>query len=345
MRISIIGLPQSGKSSVFTAVTGVGVRVGDRDPHLGVVHVPDARLDRLVEIEASEKRTPPEVSLLDMVSMTSDGHGQAEDFVKWIRDADAFLVVVGGGMVGDAPEVLRDLDRVLQELLLSDLVSIEGRLERLAKEIARGRREGERERDKLLVMKGILEGGTALRDSEDAAEILPEFQGFAFLSARPVFVVLNRPSNRSGDLDTDVVAGARERGLGALAFDAAFERELLDLEPELRAEFMESEGVEALAAERVIRACYELLDLVTFYTAGPKESRAIAIRRGTTAYEAAGKIHSDIQKGFVRSEAIAYEAIDETGSWNAAKSAGKFRLEGRDYVMRDGDVVYFRFTS
>lgn len=345
MRIGIIGLPQCGKSSVFTAVTGVAVRPGDRDPHLGVVHVPDARLDRLCEIEDSAKRTPPEISFLDMISMNPEGHGQAEDFTKWIRDADAFLVVVGGPLGETAEEALRDLDRVLQELLLSDLVTVENRLERVEKEIARGRRENERERAHLLTLKGILEAETPLRCSEEAAPLLPEFQGFGFLTARPAFVVLNRPLARAAALDEAVCAGVGARGLGALAFDAAFEKELLDLEPEERAEFMASEGVEALAAERVIRSCYETLDLVTFYTAGPKESRAIAIRRGTSAYDAAGKIHSDIQKGFVRCEAVAYEVIDATGSWNAAKSAGKFRLEGREYVMQDGDVVYFRFTN
>jgi ribosome-binding ATPase len=345
VRIGIIGLPQCGKSAVFTAVTGVAVRAGTREPHLGVVHVPDERLDRLCEIESSAKRTPPEVSFVDMAPMNTESHTQAEDFVKWIRDADAFLVVMGGALAGDEASDLGDLDRVLQELLLSDLVSIEGRLERIEKDLSRGKREAERERDKLAILRGILESGVALRNSAEAMEILPEFQGFAFLSARPLFVVYNRPLSVGARADESVLAGVESRGLSGLAFDAAFEKELLDLDEESRVEFMASEGVEEFAADRVIRSCYETLDLVTFYTAGPKESRAIAIRRGTSAYDAAGKIHSDIQKGFVRTEVVSYEAINEAGSWNGAKTAGKFRLEGREYPIRDGDVVYFRFTS
>ncbi len=344
MRIGIIGQRQSGKTSLFTAVTGVQVPMGDLTPRLGVVHVPDARLDRLVEMESSVKRTPPEVTFVDMVAMVEEGRGQSEDFVKWIRDADAFVVVTGGAHVESAEEALRSLDYVLGELVISDLVSVEKRVERVEKEIRLGRKQYERERSRLEVLRQVLDRGEPLRDSEEAKALIPEFAGFQFLSERPAAAVFNRPQSRRA-MDAEVLRGIGERGFGGICFDAALEGELLELDPEERGVFMEAEGLEALAADRVVRLCYETLDLVTFYTAGPKESRAISIRQGTSAWEASGKIHSDIQHGFQRAEVISYEDLIAAGSWNAAKSGGHLRLEGRDYVMRDGDVLYFRFTS
>jgi len=344
LRIGIIGARQSGKTSLFTAVTGVHAPPGDITPRLGVVHVPDARLDRLVEMESSAKRTPPEVTFVDMVAMSEEGRGQSEDFVKWIRDADAFVVVAGGASVETAQQALDSLDYVLAELVISDLVSVEKRIERVDKEIRLGRKQYERERAKREVLRAVLDRGEPLRASEEAREVIADFAGDQFLSERPVAAVFNRPQSRRA-LDAETLAGAAERGLRAVCFDVALEAELLELEPEERGAFMEAEDLEALAAERVVRLCYETLDLVTFYTAGPKESRAISVRQGTSACEAAGKIHTDIQHGFQRAEAISYDALIQAGSWNAAKSGGHLRLEGRDYTMRDGAVVYFRFTS
>jgi hypothetical protein len=342
--VGIIGLPQSGKTSYFSAVTGIPVELGSREARIGIVHVPDARLNAIADLVGSAKRTPPELEFVDMIALDTDGGGQSEDFVKRIGNSDACAVVVGG--VAASPEsVTADLDRVITELTLADLITVENRLERIGKELERGRKELQGERDKLLSLKEILDGGQALRCVPEAEPLVDQFRGLGLLSSRPVLAVINRPQAVAGEIDEPATAHAQAMGVPALCLDASLEHDLLELDEEERPLFMEAEGLEELAAPRTIRACFELLDVVTFYTAGEKETRAIPVSAGTTAWEAAGKVHTDIQKGFQRAEVVGYDAFMAGGGWAGAKAAGKFRLEGRDYPIADGDVVHFRFTS
>ena len=344
MRVGIIGLPQSGKTSYFSAVTGIPVDLGVREARIGMVHVPDPRLEAIADLVGAAKRTPPELEFVDMISIDTDGKGQSEDFVKRIGNSDVCAIVCGG-MAPSTDSVVSDLDRVITDLTLADLISVDRRLERVEKELGRGKKELAHERDRLSALKAILERGAPLRNAADAKPLLQHFRGFELLSARPVLAVVNRPQRLQSEIDGPAIAHAERLGTAALCLDASLERDLLEIDPEERSLFMEAEGLEDLAAPRTIRACFELLDVVTFYTAGENETRAVTIRSGTTAWEAAGKVHSDIQKGFQRAEVVDYDAFISGGGWPGAKSAGRFRLEGRDYPVADGDIVNIRFTS
>ena len=308
------------------------------------MHVPDARVDALAELTGSAKRSPPEVEFVDMISMSADGKAQSEEFAKRIQTADAFAVVVGG-IGADGTSLERDLRTVVDELVLSDRAQVQARIERVRKEVGRGKKEAAGELPKLEVLRSALDNGRQLRLADRTREMLPSFSGYGFLTAHHMLAVFNRPQSLAGQVDSACGARAAELGMSALCLDAALERDLLEIEPDERELFMEAEGLDALAGPRVIRAAFALLRLVTFYTVSDKETRAMPVPRGTTAYEAAGKVHTDIQRGFVRAEVVAFGPFVEGGGWSGAKSAGKFRLEGRDYVMQDGDVAHFRFTS
>jgi len=344
VRIGIIGLPQSGKTSFFRAVTGVEADPGVREVHLGVVHVPDRRVEAIADLSGSPRRTPPEIEFVDMIAMSSDGKAQSDDFVKRIHDADAFAIVVGG-MIVDLRSLLRDLDTVVSELIVSDHAQVDARTDRVKREVSRGRKEAASELPKLGVLRRVLDEGRQLRLCEEARTILPSFAGFGFLTAHPALAVFNRPQSLAGQVDAACLSRAAELEMAGLCVDAALERDLLELDPDERELFMEVEELDALAGPRVIAAAFDLLELVTFYTTGDKETRAVPVPRGTTAYEAAGKIHTDMQRGFVRAEVVTFDAFVAGRGWAGAKTAGKFRLEGRDYVMQDGDVAHFRFTS
>lgn len=345
LRIGIIGTPQSGKTTVFTAVTGVKPTRGSTGPHLGVVHVPDARLDFVAEVFGSARRTPPEVTFVDMLPPGAWDSRSRGGIAKWIRDADGYAIVVGGPLATEASDAVAAVQGILGELVIADLVTTESRLERIASDAQRGRKCPERERDQLEALRGILESETPLARSEAAGAIVRELAGFSFLSARPVIVVLNRRDSVAMALDAGVCAATSALGLPCVCIDAGWEADLLDLAPNERELFREEGQAEESARDRVVAECFRALKLVTFYTAAPREARATTVVRGTTAHEAAGKIHADIQHGFVRAEVVPFDTLRATGSWAAAKAAGGLRLEGRDYHVADGDVIYFRFTS
>ncbi|MBI3785868.1 MAG: redox-regulated ATPase YchF [Deltaproteobacteria bacterium] len=349
MKVGIAGFPRSGKTTIFNALAGQHADVGGfSEPgkvHLGTIKVPDARIDRLSEIFKPKKTTHAEIVFVDFPAASAASGGSALDAetVTQMRDTDALVHVVRGfddPIEGTAADVVRDLTNFKSELILSDLVLIERRLERLAKEKGK-----ESEKAVLERCKQQLDAEKPLRVLALAAEEATAISGFGFLSRRPLMVVVNVGEN---DVRTPLAANAAEwlktEKLEGLVLSGKIEMEIAALAPEDRQAFLDDLGLKATARDRFIRAAYELLDQISFLTSGEDEVRAWTIKRGMTAVRAAGKIHSDIERGFIRAEVTHYEDFVKYGSDAKCREAGKLRLEGKEYVVQDGDIMHFRFN-
>jgi GTP-binding protein YchF len=348
VKAGLTGFGGAGKTTVFNALTGLHAETGGAGgerPNLGVIKVPDARVDRLAEIFEPKKTTYAEVSFVDFPPPRNAPQKRAvltPDVVAQLRDVDALVEVVRGfpDLAGAPPTPVADLEAFGAELLLADLGVVEKRLERLKKEKGQ-----ERERALLERVQAALEEGKPLRLLPLAAEERAQLAGFAFLTLRPLLVVLNvTESEAAAPLPEEVAARAKAEGAEALALSAKVEAELADLEPDDRGAFLADLGLTAGARERFIRASYALLDLISFFTTGEDECRAWPVRRGTTALKAAGKVHSDIERGFIRAEVVSYDDFARLGSEARCREAGKLRLEGKEYVVQDGDIIHFRFA-
>jgi hypothetical protein len=344
MKVGLTGLPGAGKTTVFTALTGLEAATVERRPQIGTIKVPDARIDRLNEIHKPKKTTYAEVTFVDFPPARDPQKRSVLDAeaVAALRDADALVEVVRGfpDLSGAAARPIADIDAFDTELALADLAQVEKRLERMRKE-----KGHEREQPLFGRLKDTLEAGTPLRTlGLDAAE-RSTLAGFAFLSLRPLLIVLNVPeSDVAAPLPADVAARAAEAGAEAMVLSAKVEAELAALEADDRAAFLADLGLAESARDRFIHKSYHLLDLVSFLTAGEDECRAWTIRRGTPARQAAGRIHSDIERGFIRAEVVAFDDFVRLGSEAKCRDAGKLRLEGKEYVVQDGDIVHFRFA-
>jgi ribosome-binding ATPase len=347
MKVGLTGFTGAGKTTVFNALTGLHAdTTGAADrPNLGVIKVPDARVDRLAQIFTPKKTTYAEVSFIDFPPPRAAPQKRAvltADTIAQLRDADALVEVVRGfpDLAGDPATPAADLEGFGSELVLADLQVVEKRIERLKKEKGQ-----EREKALLERVHAGLESGQPLRLMALAPEERGQLAGFAFLSLRPLLVVLNvGEAEAAAALPADVAARAAAEGAEAIALSAKVEAELSELEPADRAAFLADLGLADAARDRFIRASYHLLDLISFLTAGDDECRAWPIRRGTTAVKAAGRIHSDIQRGFIRAEVMPFDDFVRLGSEAKCREAGKLRLEGKDYVVQDGDIVQFRFA-
>ena len=343
MKVGLTGFPGAGKTTVFGALTGLATASAGNAPSLGVIKVPDARVDALADIWKPRKTTYAEITFVDFPPARSERRTVLDaGTIAQLRDADALVEVVRGfpDVAGAAPTPVADLDSFAAELVLADLGVIEKRLERVRKE-----KGHERERALLERLAPELEAGKPLRTLTLAAEERAQLAGFAFLSLRPLLVVLNvAEADAAAPLPADVTARARAEGAEAIALSAPLEAEIAQLDAGDRAAFLADLGLTESARARFIGASYALLELISFLTAGEDECRAWPIRRGTTALKAAGKIHSDIERGFIRAEVVAYEDFIRLGSEAKCREAGKLRLEGKDYVVRDGDIVHFRFA-
>lgn len=339
MKVGLVGFGGSGKTTVFAALTGSEPSAGKAS--LGTVRVPDARVDRLAEMWNPRKRTRAEV-LFEDYAPGSFGAGQGAISAAALADMrtlDVLAEVVDAFGGGDLSGVEQAADAFRTELLLADLAIIEKRLERLKKESGH-----ERERELLDRCRPALEEGTELRRlGLDAAE-LAALSGFQFLTLKPRLVVANVAEDAAGEAGDDLRERLASEGLDLVVLSAPIEFELTKLDDDERTEFLSDLGLPAAAIDRFIASCYRMLDLITFLTAGEDEVRAWPIRRGTQAVDAAGKIHSDIARGFIRAEVIAYDDYVELGGEAGAKQAGKLKMQGKDYVMADGDVVHFRFN-
>jgi ribosome-binding ATPase len=320
--IGIVGLPYSGKSTLFSALTRSGV-LGGRS-NIAVVDVPDERLNVLTRMESSKKTVAAKVRFVDVPGgLTAQG-------IAEFRQTDALAMVVRGFGPDAQPE--SDLAEVRAELLLADLASVEGGLER-ARKRSKGSAEAKQEVIALEQAHALLEAERPLSEGdfdEQAAKVL---KGFGLLTMKPWIVVANTEEG----VEIEVPEGA-------IAISAALEAEVAGMEAGEAAELLAGFGVKEPGLDRVISACYRALDLITFLTTGEDETRAWEVRRGAKAPEAAGVIHSDLQRGFIRAEVVGYEDLVRAGSWDAAKAKGLLRVEGKDYVIAEGDVLHVRFA-
>jgi GTP-binding protein YchF len=358
MRLGIIGLPNSGKTTIFNALTGsnmeTGAAAGGRfELHTAVVNVPDPRVDKLSAMYKPKKTTYTQVTYVDIAGLDKGvGEGGIKgQFRNELAQVDGFLHVV---RAFDDPSVphpyetvdpARDVEILDNEFLLTDLVAIEGRLERIQAEIrTKGRNVSQNvagEGELLEAMKAHLEAEKPLRDFDLTPEQEKGLRGYGFLSLKPVLIVLNMGDEAK---DPASLLTYEHRDSRVVGLQGKIEAEIAQLDPEDAEMFMGEYGITELSANKVIRLSYELLAIQSFFTVGEDEVRAWSVPIGATAPEAAGVIHSDLQKGFIRAEVMAYEDLIAGGSEAALKASGKFRLEGKDYVVKDGDIVHIRFN-
>jgi ribosome-binding ATPase len=349
MKVGIAGFPRCGKTTIFNALTGQHADVGGfSEPgkvHLGTIKVPDPRIDKLSEIFHPKKTTYAEMVFVDFPAAAEAAGSHALDTatLTQMRESDALVQVVRGfadAISGAAPNPVRDLANFKSELLLSDLVLIEKRVERLKKEKGK-----EQERALLERCKAFLDEERPLRQIDLSGEEGSSIAGFGFLSRRPLMVVLNvSEADVAADMPPAVAEFLAMENLEGLVLSGKIEMEIAALEANDRQAFLEDLGLKATARERFIRAAYELLDQISFLTSGEDEVRAWTIKRGTPAVKAAGKIHSDIERGFIRAEVVHYDDFVQYGSDAKCREHGKLRLEGKEYVVKDGDIIHFRFN-
>jgi ribosome-binding ATPase len=345
MKAGLVGYAQSGKTTLFNALTGLHkTGAGGRGQvNLGAIKVPDARIDALSAIFKPKKTTYAEVRFVDVPGPTGKGSGLDTDSLRALAEVDAFCVVVRGftaldGSAADPERELRDFDA---ELVLHDLAIVEKRLERLRKE----QHKGSAEFHELERLRVHLDQGLPLRAMRWSEPEEKELAHFDFLSRRPALVVVNVAEDQAASPPAPAVeAAARERGAEAISLCAAVEAEIAELDPAEQPEFLASLGLAEPVRARFIRAAYHLLDLVSFFTVGEDEVRAWPIRRGDRAPRAAGRIHSDLERGFIRAEVTHYEDFIAAGSEAKARQEGKHRLEGKEYVVKDGDILNIRFA-
>ena len=343
MKIGLIGHRGAGKTTIFNMLTGLEAQVGGfggkDEVHLGVIKVPDGRIDKLSEIYKPKKTTYAEIRFTDFPPSQSEEDLKSNNaLVAQMREVDAITLVLRDFGIGAEP--LKELNALLTEMILADLTVVENRHSRLKKEKARPQEEALLER-----CARALENEESLRNLTFTADEENLASGFGFLSRKPLLVIFNRSEEKAGlPLETPYEEELTRRWLEGLALAGKLEMEIAQLEEKDRAAFLQEIGIAEAARERFIRASYALLNLISFFTTGEDEVRAWTIAEGTVARKAAGKIHSDIERGFIRAEVVAYGDFITHGSEAKCKEAGKLRLEGKEYVVKDGDIIHFRFA-
>jgi GTP-binding protein YchF len=362
LRTALIGYPETGKTTLFQLMTAAHeaprAAHGKLDATLGIARVPDPRLDVLTALYKPRKRVPATVEFADIPGRPTGSGADALLDVAAYRNADALVHVVRSFEDPAIPHAAgsidprRDARTMEDELILADLAVVEKRLERLAKDLKKTRTADlEREQDVLVRCKAHLENGAALRTLELADDARRRLRGFQFLSAKPLLLVLNiAEGDLAGGLDRllerhDLAGVASGPSTGFVAVCAKIELEIAQLDAADSAAFLADLGLKESGLDRVIRASYDLLGYISFFTVGEDECRAWSIPRGTPAQAAAGEIHTDLARGFIRAEVVAYDALVGRGSMAACREHGEVRLEGKEYIVADGDVVTVRFAT
>ncbi len=362
-KTGIVGLPNVGKSTLFNALTRTAAAQAANfpfctiEPNVGEVSVPDPRLERLAGIASSKQVIPARLTFVDIAGLVkgaSKGEGLGNQFLANIREVDAIAHVLRCFEDDDVTHVdgrvdpVADAEIIETELMLADLESIEKRMQNLTRKIKGGDKEAMAQAKLLEMAKAALEDGRPARTVEVDAEDEKAWRMLQLLTAKPVLYVCNveEDSAATGNAHSDAVAKmAEDQGAASVVISAAIEEEISQLEDEERAEFLSDLGLDQAGLDRLISAGYKLLGLQTYFTVGPKEARAWTIPAGTTAPQAAGVIHGDFERGFIRAETIAYDDFVTLGGEQAAKDAGKMRAEGKAYLVRDGDVMHFLFNT
>lgn len=364
MKLGIVGLPNVGKSTLFNSMTLGKAEAANYpfctiDPNVGIVTVPDERLTKLTEMYNSAKTTPAVIEFVDIAGLVrgaSKGEGLGNKFLSHIREVDAIVHVVrcfedtNVVHVDGSIDPIRDIETINLELVFSDLEILERRIAKTGK-IAKADKSLQKEVDVLQKLKDALEQGISARAVEfDTPEEKAFVDSLTLLTAKPVLYAANVAEDDLADdgASNEFVQRVREyaakEGSEVFVLCAKIEEEISDLDEADKKEFLADLGVDGSGLDRLIAASYKLLGLISYLTAGPQESRAWTITKGTKAPQAAGKIHSDFERGFIRAEVVAYDDLMRLGSYNAAKEQGLVRSEGKEYVVKDGDVVLFRFN-
>lgn len=362
MKLGIVGLPNVGKSTLFNAITQAGADSANYpfctiDPNVGVVSVPDERLDRLSEMYNPAKYTPAIIEFVDIAGLVkgaSKGEGLGNKFLATIREVDAIVHVV---RCFDDPNVIhvnghadpaKDIEIIELELILSDMEYMDRRLDKTRKMNKSGNKKLLPE---LMLYERIyesLENGISARLLSFSEEETILLKDLSLLSRKPVLFAANIAENAIADPDSEYVKAvqliAQKQNCGAVVISAKIEEEIAMLEDDEKSLFLEELGLNQTGLDKMVKASYRLLGLISFLTAGPKEVRAWTINEGTKAPQAAGKIHSDFEKGFIRAEVVAYNDLIESKTYAVAKERGLVRSEGKEYIFKDGDVVLFRFN-
>ena len=362
-KCGIVGLPNVGKSTLFNALTQTAAAQAANypfctiEPNVGDVAVPDERLEKLAAIASSKEIIPTRLTFVDIAGLVrgaSKGEGLGNQFLANIRECDAIAHVVRCFEDGDITHVegridpLNDIETIETELMLSDLDSLEKRVFNLEKKARGGDKESKEALDLVTRCLALLREGKPARLADVSADERKTFDGLGLLSSKPVLYVCNveeAAADKGNDFSERVFSRAAEEGAVAVVVSAAIESEIALLPADEQKDFLEAAGLAEPGLNRVIRAGYKLLDLVTYFTVGPKEARAWTIEQGTRGPKAAGVIHTDFEKGYIRAETIAYEDYVSCKGEAGAREAGKFRLEGKEYVVKDGDVLHFRFAN
>ena len=365
LRLGIVGLPNVGKSTLFNALTSSKAAAAENypfctvDPNVGVVEVPDPRLEKLNEIVKPKKKVPAVVEFVDIAGLVkgaSQGEGLGNQFLSHIREVDAVVHVI---RCFDDPDVVhvmgpvdpvRDHDIITSELALADLAVVERRLDKTRKSARAGDKEAQAELVLLERVVQELNAGRGAREAGESADAIKFLRTLGLLTAKPILYAANVNEDdlaAGGGKWIDKLRAAvqtHHEDAEIVPFSARFEAELGELTGEERREYLASAGVSEPGLDRLIHAGYKLLGLQTFFTVGENEVRAWTMHRGDTAYDAAGEIHSDFQRGFIRAETVGYEDFLKAGSYKSAREQGLIRSEGRDYIVKDADILLFRFN-